>query len=568
MQPAHVRNLLLLLIVVLAAVILAFFVHELHHAPVFTGASPWVSGLAIAGLLAVAYWLIQKVQGEADQAEVKSKAKASELFDITQDWYWEMGPDLRYTLVSKRFTERVGRVTSDFIGKTRFEMVPPEELDSDPDKWQAHRQTLENHQPFRDLEYASKNQSGEKVYIWVSGNPMFDNRGTFLGYRGMSKDVTKRVAAQEQVKENEARLRNILERAPIGIGITRVEDGAIHYANPTFAKQVGIPVEQLINHPASLLWKDQNLRKEFLKIFQEKGRVDAQEAEVNRRDGSSFWALVSWDKIHFNNEESVLFWSFEITDIKAAQNEIIEAKEKAEAANRAKSAFLASMSHELRTPLNAIIGFTGAIKSEVFGPLKNKKYAEYIKDINASGEHLLGLINDILDLSSIEADKISLDLETFYPKSVFRPCYDIVKGFAAETGVELIGVKKSKRQVIADKARLRQILLNLMSNAIKFNRAGGSVEFGCINEQDDFVRLFVKDSGLGIDKSEQHTLFEPFTRLHEGITPVSGTGIGLSISKKIVERMGGRIGVESVVGEGSTFWVDLPAVESNEPEED
>ena len=561
------RSFLLLLFVALAAGLFAVFLYEFSHLDGPLENFLWMMMPASIGSTGAAYFLARRIIAENNRVAAENEKRIRELFDITSDWYWEMGPDLRYTVASERFADHVSRSASDYIGKTRFEMIPQETLDAEPVKWRQHREALEKRLPFRDLEYSLTNQDGETLDIWVSGNPMFGKNGEFLGYRGVSKDITERATAQRQIREEEARLRNILEQAPIGIGISRMEDGFLYYANQKLASQAKLPLDQLIGKSVAPNWKDENLRNEFIKTFVAEGRVEAREAEIVRMDGSTFWSLISWDSVKYDNKDCILFWNFEITKMKAAENDLISARDRAEAASRAKSAFLASMSHELRTPLNAIIGFTGAIKSEVFGPLENEKYVDYIKDINASGEHLLGLINDILDLSSIEADKITLELETFYPKSVFRPCYDIVKGFAEQSGVELIGVKKSKRQITADKSRLRQILLNLMSNAIKFNRPGGKVEFGCINEQDDFVRLFIKDTGLGIDKADQHTLFEPFTRLHEGITPVSGTGIGLSISKKIIERMGGNIGVESTVGEGSTFWVDVPACEPKDAKE-
>jgi signal transduction histidine kinase len=229
-----------------------------------------------------------------------------------------------------------------------------------------------------------------------------------------------------------------------------------------------------------------------------------------------------------------------------------------ELANKHKSEFLANMSHELRTPLNAIIGFSEVMIDQLFGEL-NEKQLEYQKDIHESGQHLLSLINDILDLSKIEAGKMELELATFHLPTAVSNAVTLVRERAQRHGITL-GVEIDPRlgAFQADERKLKQVLLNLLSNAVKFTPDGGRVQVSAELDTDK-VEIKVKDTGVGISPEDQASLFEEFKQLgKDSSRKAEGTGLGLALTKRLVELHGGQIVVQSVVGHGSTFRVTLP----------
>jgi len=264
----------------------------------------------------------------------------------------------------------------------------------------------------------------------------------------------------------------------------------------------------------------------------------------------------------FPTETIELLRTFATQSALAIQNarlyqEIEDKSRQLEAASQHKSEFLANMSHELRTPLNAVIGFSEVLRDRMFGEL-NEKQEEYLNDIHASGQHLLSLINDILDLSKIEAGRMELELTEFDLPATLENALTLVRERAGRHGIALtLNVDEGVEQVRADERKVRQVVLNLLSNAIKFTPAGGRIEVRAA-PVDGFVEVSVSDTGVGIAPEDQEAIFEEFRQVGTAAKKVEGTGLGLALSRKFIELHGGRIWVKSEVGHGSTFTFTLP----------
>lgn len=245
----------------------------------------------------------------------------------------------------------------------------------------------------------------------------------------------------------------------------------------------------------------------------------------------------------------------DITERKQTEDELIRAKNEAEHANRAKSEFLSRMSHELRTPMNAILGFAQVLE---LSALKAEQL-EYVREIQRAGDHLLELIDDLLDLSRIEAGKMSATLRPVLLRAVAADAAQFTQPLYLERRITLLDNCDDRAAVLADPKRLKQILVNLLSNAAKYNVVGGNVRISCRAVAPERVRIEVTDTGPGIGPDKVATLFRPFERLGAELGAVQGTGIGLALSKQMAELMGGALGVDSTPGGGSTFWVELAA---------
>jgi signal transduction histidine kinase len=264
----------------------------------------------------------------------------------------------------------------------------------------------------------------------------------------------------------------------------------------------------------------------------------------------------------FPSEVVELLRTFATQSALAIQNarlfrEIGDKSRQLEAASRHKSEFLANMSHELRTPLNAVIGFSEVLLQRMFGEL-NAKQDEYLKDIYASGQHLLSLINDILDLSKIEAGRMELAPARFHLPSALENAVTLVKERAARHGIALqVDVDPQLGELVGDERKVKQVLLNLLSNAVKFTPEGGRIALKA-SQEDGTVKIAVTDTGIGIAPEDQGAIFEEFRQVGSDERKREGTGLGLTLAKKFVELHGGRIWVESTVGQGSTFTFTLP----------
>ncbi len=369
--------------------------------------------------------------------------------------------------------------------------------------------------------------------------------------------------AQYSLQESEEKYRNLVERANDGIVI--VQDYKLCYANPQMAKMLGYNLDEIIDknfidylHPQEIDTvvdrHDARIRGE---IFTSK-----YESVFKHRTGEECPVELNACQINYNRRPASLVVIRDISERKRIELEQVKARRAAEGANRAKSEFLANMSHELRTPLNHIIGFTDLMAQERAGSL-NDTQKEYLQDVLTSGRHLLDLINEILDLSKIESGKMDMEHNQIQTESFFAGCINMIKHKAAkhrlkiETNID----KALPASFIADERKFKQVLYNLLANAVKFTLDGGVVTVTAkLLENDKYLQFEVKDNGIGIAAQDLQRIFAPFEQA-DGSSgrKFQGTGLGLSLSRQIIEMHGGTICAESAgPGQGSTFRFTLP----------
>jgi len=287
-------------------------------------------------------------------------------------------------------------------------------------------------------------------------------------------------------------------------------------------------------------------------------------------DGTVFPIKLNVSKMALEDATKYVGIMHDITERKHMEDRLLSAKTTAERANRAKTDFLSAMSHELRTPLNAIIGFSDSLLHDAFGPINKQEHDVYLGHIKSSGEHLLELINEVLDLAKIESGKAVMAIEDIAPAPIIEDCIDLLAPQAAKHDITIACDldAMNRIQVRADRMRFKQIVLNLMSNGLKYNTEGGRLSIHCAPPnaaETNMVRFSVTDTGRGISAKDKQTLFVAFNRLDAEERGIPGTGVGLTICKDLVELMQGQIGIDSRLGEGSTFWFDLPSADPSPP---
>jgi len=545
--------------------------------------------------------IVKPVKGLARGMEEFSKGNPNYKIEVnTKDEigqlaasFQKMTEELQKTTVSKNYVDNIirsmfgtlvvttpdgtirtaNRATYDLLGYRAEELIgqpvdilfPKENLQS-KSSWLDE---LIEKGSISNIEKTYLTKDGRKIPMLFSGSVMrHDNNGGTQGIVCVALDITERKRAEDALHESEKRYRTLAEAAHDIIFIINRKD-EVQYINSFAAKQFGCRPEELIGKPRGVLFPSdisERHRRNLQKVFN--SGMPAHFEDKTLFPNHLMW-LDTW-LIPLSNEAgeviAVMGVSRDLTDRKKAEELLLE-NERLALVSKAKSEFLAAMSHELRTPLNSIIGFSELLKQKTAGEL-GEKQARYVDNVLTSSKHLLDLINDILDLAKIEAGKMEMVIENFEAIKATNEVISLIKEKAVKHKVFLKKEFDPQLEFIeADQTKFKQILFNLLDNAVKFSKPEGGKVTITAKKEGDMVKISVSDTGIGIREEDMGRLFKEFEQLDSGISrKYGGTGLGLTISKQLVEMHGGKIMVESKYGEGSTFTFLLPLKAKNRRE--
>jgi PAS domain S-box-containing protein len=523
------------------------------------------------------------------------------LLENTDDFVYFKDRDNRFLFCSQTLANITGhRSWRDLTGKDDFEVFPEEA---------ARIYRAEEHPIFNEGKVLLNkvdpyfDAQGERRWVNTNKWPVFDDKGTVVGIFGISRDITEQKQAEEEMRRLTLFQQTILNSAPYSI-ISTTPDGIITVFNPAAERLLGYTAAEVVGKQTPAIWHDaQEIRQHALRLSEELGEKIQPGFDVftarpkHNLPEEREWTVICRDGVRLPVNLSVTMLSddaghiigfvgmlYDLTERKQAEQELVRYKEHleetvqqrtdelrlardaAEAANKAKSIFLANMSHELRTPLNAILGFSQLMRKD---QSLSASQHDTLEIINNSGDHLLKLINDVLEIAKIEAGKQRLEITTFDLHELVREVSEMMKLRALQKALqlELDQTSEFPRYIKGDEARLRQILVNLVSNAVKFTEQGSVIiRLGSKHNTHHYLLIEVEDSGPGISSTDQQRLFKPFEQLSAGSASQAGTGLGLTIVRQFVKLMGGDICVESEMGKGALFRVKLPLQEAEEAE--
>lgn len=497
-------------------------------------------------------WSFRDVTHEAQSAITARRLAA--IVDSSNDAI--VGKNLNLIITSwNAAAERIfGYTAAEMIGTSIMRIVPPDRHDEE----MMIRSRILRGERVEPMETVRMAKGGRLIEIAVTISPIKDSRGNVIGASKVARDITERKRSERELAESHSLIQAVIENTDDAIFVKDLE-GRYKLINPAGARALGRSLEEIIGRKDDEIFPPENAAstiahdREVIATHTSHTYEDTAEMDGQNR---TFLSTKSPHRDGGGELIGIVGISRDITERKRNEEALEIAKNEAEKANRAKSEFLSRMSHELRTPLNAILGFSQLLESSDLSATN----LERVGYVQRAGRHLLELINEVLEISRIEAGRLELSLEPVQVMEVLREAADFVRPLAEERGIHLTlsGAENAELYVKADRQRLKQVLLNLVANAVKYNRERGTVHLQSQMQSHDCIRIAVVDSGVGIAEENRDRLFVPFERLGAEQSAVQGTGLGLALTKSFAEAMGGHLGFESKLGEGSTFWIDLP----------
>ena len=503
----------------------------------------------------------EKLALAEDKLRLAAEEKYRNLFDNANDAIITTDLEDRFTSWNKAAEKLFGWTAQEVTGKKLTALIIPEYLRAERDHIIHNALTG---MTFTGIETVRLRRDGTMMDVSLTISPILNSNKKVIGLSGIIRDITERKQAEETLRKERDRAQNYLDVAGV-IMVAIAPDQTVILINKKGSEILGYREEEIIGKNWFDTFIPERIRSEVKTTF---GKLMAGEVEpveyfenpVLQRNGEE--RIIAWHNTLLKDEAGNLIGTLssgeDITALKKIEELRLEG-ERLTYASKAKSDFLATMSHELRTPLNAIMGFSELMKEGMAGEL-NAKQRHYVDNTVASSKHLIALINDILDLSKVEAGKIELNIETISVPETINETLMLIKERAVRRKVIIKKELDPRLEFIeADKLRLKQVLFNLLDNAVKFSKSEGGVVAVAAKNEGDTARFSVSDTGIGIKEEDVGKLFKEFEQVSFGISrKYGGTGLGLAISKKLVELHGGKIRAQSKYGEGSTFTFTLP----------
>lgn len=491
--------------------------------------------------------------------------RMDDLVRLLAGWIWETDKNLHMSMVSPRIIDVLGRHPKELTGKKLISIGTF--LKNDAKTPENDFAIIENRRPLQNNLLMMKSRSGDQHYFRLNAVPAFSpDTGEFLGYRGIANDVTAEIIAAQRADVSEGRLMEAINSISEGFTLFDKDDRIVlsNKKSSEFFPSLQNKIQQSASFDdlcrAALQAGDIALNHvqedDWIKDRMEKRKDPGQPMEIKLRDGK--WLMVNDHRTAHG--ETVTIQS-DITELKKREEVLLAAKQIAEESSHTKSEFLAKVSHELRTPLNAIIGFSDVLKAEQLGPLGNPEYKEYLTDISESANHLLTVINDILDVSKVEAGKMELQEQKFDLAAAIHSAVRMVREQAMRRSQILEYPENANPLVLfGDQKKIKQILINLLSNASKFTPEGGSIKVGMEISADGHPQFWVKDTGIGIKKEDIPKALSAFGQIDSSLSrQFEGTGLGLPLCQALAEMHGGKLEIDSEPGQGTQIVITLPA---------
>ena len=502
-----------------------------------------------------------KKRARLNQALAKAEQDNRAIIDAVSDIIFETDTEGKILFLSARWRKVTGFEPEQSKGLELFKMLHPQDQELQRRDFELMiRGQKQAYRAFARL----RTSDGTFRAVELAVSMIRQDKDNVLRVVGTVTDVEERRRAERALGEAEKKYRAIVENAASGI-YQLTPEGVYLSANPALAEILGYdePEEVLrsIKNAYESVYVDQRDRQNLLRELELRGAVNNHETQVITKHSQKIWVN---ENIRVVKDEggNTLYYEGSMDDItnrKESDKALRSAKIHSDLANRAKSEFLANMSHELRTPLNAIIGFSEMIKNEVFGPVTTRAYWEYAKDIHESGHKLLTVINEILDISKIEAGDRHLNESIVDVSKVVKRCLDLLANKVEANQMVVTNTLKDVPNIVAEELAIKQVIMNLLSNAVKFTPSGGRITISSDLDKDGSLRVSITDTGIGLDESEIKKALSPFGQVDSDLSRTgSGTGLGLTLVDALLKLHGGELELFSQKGIGTTATIVIP----------